>query len=518
MMKTMTFAILAVVLALSSCGSGVVTPGNDIRSSLPEKTHTLADAWEGADAVLFAMGRPMALDVYTEVHEISGSGIMVIDVRSFDFDPIAAVISGSGELVAFNDNWKQTANARIVLDGPPPGGRLLVFSSDDSRGLYDVIVREGTADDLESFSRITDFSTGMLTGWLEPGAYNPVLESALREALENYVYNYNYAQAQLFPFTLEDDDLVSISLESDSFDPYLVIMSVEGREYEFVDYNDDYSGSYSRIVRELEAGNYIAVVMPYSTGGYGEFELRMESVNREALEPVGVDAQQQGVDHQGRIVPERNFAIAWWPGMIENWEVPSFIDPFSPVAAFTFSVSDPAIYSLSAFGEMDVCLTVLRDEVDYIQYISSNDDYIDMGTDSRVVEPLMPGSYIALISSYSGTDQGEVTFSWEREDTDIPTLRSGRSVEEYAPYETETLIFQLSLTAGQSYSVSVESQELDPVITLYMPDGESLYDDDGGEGTNSLLAFTAGERQTGTAFLVVGKYSSGEGTFSIEFR
>ncbi|MBN2586118.1 MAG: hypothetical protein JXR55_02390 [Candidatus Fermentibacteraceae bacterium] len=517
-MKTMIFAVLALILALSSCGNGVVTPGNDIRGSLSEKIHTLADAWEGAEAVLFAMGRPMALDVYTEVHEISGSGIMVIDVRSFDFDPIAAVINGSGELVAFNDNWKETANARIVLDGAPSGGRLLVFSSDDSRGLYDVIVREGTANDLESYSRTTDLSTGMLTGWLEPGAYNPVLESILREALENYVYNYNYAQAQLFPFTLENDDLVSISLESDSFDPYLVLMSVEGGEYIFVDYNDDYNGSYSRIVRELEAGNYIAVVMPYSTGGYGEFELRMESVNRQALEPVGVDAEQQGVDHEGRIESERNFAIAWWPGMTESWEVPSFLDPFSPVAAFTFNVSDPSIYRLTACGEMDICLTVLREDTDYIQYISSNDDYMDLGTDSRVVEPLMPGSYIALISSYSGTDQGEVTFSWEREDTDIPALRSGRSVEEFVPYETETLIFQLSLMAGQSYSVSVESQELDPVITLYMPDGVSLYDDDGGEGTNSLLSFTTGERQGGTAFLVVEKYSSGEGTFSIEFH
>jgi hypothetical protein len=62
------------------------------------------------------------LDVYTQVHQISGNGIIVIEVRSHDFDALAAVVNGAGELVAFNDNWGGTRNARVVIDGAPAGG------------------------------------------------------------------------------------------------------------------------------------------------------------------------------------------------------------------------------------------------------------------------------------------------------------------------------------------------------------------------------------------------------------
>jgi len=52
-------------------------------------------------------------------------------------------------------------------------------------------------------------------------------------------------------------------------------------------------------------------------------------------------------------------------------------------------------------------------------------------------------------------------------------------------------------------------------MTLMLADGENLYDDDGGDGSNSLLHFTVTENQAGDSFLIVGKYSSGEGTFTI---
>ena len=140
-MKTLlTFVIVLSMLAVA-CGSGVATPGNVIRSALPEKTHTLTDAWPTATSALFAQGCPVQPDTYTAVHDISGSGIIVIDVRSFDFDPLAVVIDGNGDPVAFSTSWKGT-NSRIVLDGAPSGGKLLIFSPDDTRGLYDVVVDE----------------------------------------------------------------------------------------------------------------------------------------------------------------------------------------------------------------------------------------------------------------------------------------------------------------------------------------------------------------------------------------
>lgn len=510
-MKRLACTIFTVLLMTAACSNKAVTPDNEIRGSLPPKTHTLVEVWPQAADALPALGRPMKLDVYAEVHDISGSGIMIIDVRSHDFDPVAAVVDGSGSLVAFNDNWKDSSNARIVLEGSPPGGKLLVFSPDDSRGLYDVVVREGTENDLAAFTGTLDLSAGSITGWIGARGYNPVLVSMLRDALEDHVYNYNYSQAELYPFSLENDDLVALSLTSDSFDPYLVLMSVEGGEYRYVDYSDDYSGSDSRIIRELEAGDYIAVAMPYSSGGEGRFTLELESLDVAALEAVATPAGLPDVEYPGEIVSDRNLAMAWWPEMIDDWEAPSFLDPFTPVAAFTFTVDEPDVYRLDASGGMDVCLTLLREDHDGMLFVASNDDF--MGTDPRVVEPLMPGDYVALVSPYSSTMQGGVTFTRTTESAEVQRLRTGRSVQEFAPYDTGSLMYQLSVMEGRSYTISVESDDLDPVITLYLPGGEVLYDDDGGEGTNSLLVFTA--HRTGECFLKVEKYSDGDGTFRI---
>lgn len=516
-MKIAAAVLVMTMFLAASCSREVVSPGNDIRGSLPMKTHTLEELWEQAGSSLPAAGRPTPLDVYTEAHDISGEGIMVIDVRSHDFDPIAVVVDGAGELLAYSDNWKGTSSARIVIDGAPSGGRLLVFSHDDSRGLYDVVVRRGSQDDLDAFAATMGLENGSVTGWMAGDVRNPEMDDFLRDILEDNVYNYNYEKAQLFPFNLDDEELVSLSLESDDFDPYLVLLSAEDGDYSFVDYNDDYSGSWSRIVRQLGPGRFMAVVMPYSAEGYGEFRLAMELMDERALEATGTEASEAGIEYTGEIVPERNFAMAWWPGMMEDWEVPSFLDPFYPVAAFTFSVPEPALYQASAYGDIDVCLTILRTGEDGVTCVASNDDYVDLGTDSRVVTLLMPGDYAALVSSYSGADQGEVTFSWmEQEGAGMSLLTRGRTVTEYAPYETESLIYRLEVRSGQSYTISVESQELDPVIDLYLPDGTVLYDDDGGDGTNSLLSFTADAG--GTCFLTVEKYSPGEGTFSIEFR
>jgi hypothetical protein len=506
------------ILVLSACSSGLVKPGAEVRSALPPKTHTLAEAWSGAESALSAIGQPVPLDVYTQVHQISGNGIIVIEVRSHDFDALAAVVNGAGELVAFNDNWGGTRNARVVIDGAPAGGRLLVFSRDDSRGLYDVVVTQGTPDDLEEFVAASDLQSGQVRGWLDQSARNPMVENLLRTALENQVSIYNFSRALLYPFTMAEGGIVSLALESDAFDPYLVLLSVDKGAFSFVDYNDDYSGSWSRIVRNLPAGEYMAVVMPYSESGFGEFVLRLETLGEEAFETTGIEAPREGVDYPGTIAPNRNLAIAWWPGMTEDWNAPFSLSPFSPVAAYTFSVSSPAIRRLDATSDADICLTLLRRDDDQVHFVSFNDDHPEMGTSSRIRGILAPGEYIALVSLYSGTEETDVTFNWITSTDPIQTLRAGRTVQADAPYAIESLYFELDVTAGREYSILVESTDLDPVITLFLPDGESLQDDDGGGGTNSLINFTPAEGQSGTCFLQVDKYSPGDGSFTIIFR
>lgn len=517
-MKLLTVLLSAVILCVSACSDGLVKPGAEVRSALPPKTHTLAEAWGGAESALLAIGQPMPLDVYTQEHRISGSGIIVIEVRSHDFDPVAVVTDSEGALIAFNDNWDDSQNARIVIDGAPEGGRLLVFSRDDSRGLYDVVVTQGAEKDLEEFTGASDLQAGEVHGWLDQDARNHMVESLLRDALGDNVSNYSFSRGLLYPFTITEGGVVSLSLESDAFDPYLVLISVDKGAFGFVDYNDDSSGAWSRIVRDLPAGDYMAVVLPYSESGYGEFVLRLEILDADAFETTGIEASEQGVDYRGEIVPNRNLAIAWWPGMTEDWDAPAALSPFAPVAAFTFSVSSPAIRRVDATSDMDVCLTLLRRNEDQVQFVSFNDDYPEMGANSSIRGILAPGEYIALVSLYSGTEQTDVTFNWSTSVAPIQRLRAGSTVQADAPYATESLFFQLEVTAGREYTILVESTELDPVITLFLPNGDSLNDDDGGGGTNSLINFTPMEGQSGTCFLQVNKYSPADGSFTIIVR
>ncbi len=510
----------AVVLVLSTgCSNNVASPENDIRSALPEKSHTIIDAWPEAGQVLFAEGCPVQLDTYTAVHSVSGNGILTIDVRSHDFDPVAALIDSDGNLIAFNDNWKLSTNARLVVQNIPSGAKLLVFSPDDSRGLYDVLVKEGTENDLEVYQEASDFSDGTVTGWIDDNRFDSYLDRILRESFQDEVYVTNYPQARLYPFELDSSGLVSLFLESDDFDPFLVLMEAYDGTYSFIESNDDYSGSNSRIVRELEAGNYIALVMPYSTGNSGRFSLELEILGEEVLQIQEVQALEPATEYTSEIVENQNFAMGWWPEMRDNWEVPGFLSPLSPVAGFVFTIENAMVYEVNASSNVDVCLTLLRrDEDSSTEFVSSNDDYGDLGSNSRIVQPLLPGEYIALVSQYSGSSGCEVSFSYRETEETINTLRPGIAVSEYLSYDIESLLFQVDLQEGYSYSISLESDELDPLITLILADGYRLTDDDGGDGTNSLLNFTVNSGQGGSCFLIAEKYSGGEGTFTVRLE
>jgi hypothetical protein len=514
----MSVAIVTSLLAMG-CLNGVASPGSDIRSGLPEKTNTIEDAWPGSAEILLTQGCPVSLDTYTAVHGVSGSGIIVIEVRSHDFDPIAVLLDSDDNQIAFNDDWLRKTTARLVVEDIPSGARLLVFSPDDSRGLYDVLVREGTQSDLDEFTAGTDLRSGTVRGAIDNDSYDAILDRTLRETLSDDVYIQNYATARLYPFTVEESDgLVSLLLESVEFDTFLALLEVKGNSYRFLELSDDYLGSDSRIISALEPGNYIALVMSYSMDGEGDFTLALEILDENFLDTTPVEAPNPGQIYTGSVEDDRNYALGWWPGMEENWEVPGFLTPFTPVVGFVFGVETMAVYEVNAFGDLDVCLTLLRLQDDAVELISSSDDFAGLGSDARIIEPLPPGDYAALVSLYSAAGGGEVSFYWQEPEVPVESLRQGRTVDVRTDYETELHMFSLDLLSGRSYTISAESEEIDPVITVILGDGTRLTDDDGGEDTNSLLSFSTDEGQGGECYLLVTKYSGGDGTISVRLE
>ncbi len=520
-MKVLIVSILTAIMIAAGCSQGVASPGNSIRGELPAKDNTIMDVWPGSQEILLQLGSPVSLDTYTISHGINSDGIVVIEVRSHDFDPIAVLLGSDGELLAFNDDWMGKTTARLVVEDIPSGARLLVFSPDDTRGLYDVVVSEGRERDVEEYIERSDLRTGTVSGTIDEDAYDPVMDRTLRGFISSDdVWLQNYGTAQLYPFSIEEGDgLVSLLLQAQDFDTFLVLLEVKGGAYRFIEYSDDYSGSDSRIITELDQGNYIALVMSYSVDTGGDFSLTLEMVGDDYLDTTPIDAPVAGQIYTGMIDEETNYALGWWPGMTENWEAPGFLSPFSPVAGFLFEVEYMSVYEVNAFGDLDVCLTLLRLQDDgTVEYVSSNDDYTGLGADSRIIEPLPPGDYAALVSLYSVTGGEEVSFYWQEPEIPVERLRQGRTVDILTDNETELHMYSLDLLPGRSYRISAESNELDPVITVILGDGTRLTDDDGGEDTNSLLTFSTSEGQGGECFLLVTKYSGGDGTISIRLE
>lgn len=514
-MKRLVMVVVLAVLAATACGrGGMVSPGGSVTGEFPPKENTLALAWPRGEKELFLVGRPGPVDVYTDVYDIREGGMLVVEVESWDFDPVAVVVDADGGLVDYGEGRAGAQSAVIVLDEVGDGWKLLVFSRDDSRGDYRIVAEAGIPEDMKAYSAIKALAEGTVTGYIGEDAFDPFLDDLLREVLYDYVFVGSFGKARLYPFEMEEEGYVSVSLESGDFDTYLALLSVGEDEYAFVDQNDDYNGTDSKVITHLEPGRYLAMAIPYEKDGYGEFTLTLEKLDSLAMTPVAVEASRRGVEYQGEIAEEANFALAWWPEM-QTVETPMFLDPFSPVAAFTFQVEEPGVYSMSARADFDICLTVLLMEEDGVVMVESGDGYRDMESCPGVDAPLIPGEYVVLVSSCESGEFGPVTFSWDESEEEIPVLRPGGVIEKYSPWEENALAFKLKLEAGREYGLSVESVELDPMIDLYMPDGEVLSDDDGGEGTNSLLIFVPEKKQAGNAFLVVRKFSVGEGTFTV---
>ncbi|TXI40681.1 MAG: hypothetical protein E6Q59_03200 [Nitrosomonas sp.] len=131
--------------------------------------------------------------------------------------------------------------------------------------------------------------------------------------------------------------------------------------------------------------------------------------------------------------------------------------------------------------------------------------------------------YLGARASFSGT--GSYTISAALAPDDFPATTAttvvvdiGDSVTGAIEVSGDQDWFQVSLVAGQTYQFRLNSVSIgglsDPVLSLYRPTGSPIIsDDDGGDGLNSLITYTASE--TGTYYLGARAYSSGIGNYNL---
>lgn len=139
------------------------------------------------------------------------------------------------------------------------------------------------------------------------------------------------------------------------------------------------------------------------------------SSHSRSLETVHVE--QEGLIYRAEINDGSGSVADLWAGINEwNQQTESIsISGDQPCVVFLFNVEEPALYQLDASGKIDVIMLLLREfRQNDFEFIAFNDDY--SGTDFKISRFLGEGEYAAVIISFNNYDEGEVSFSIEKQD------------------------------------------------------------------------------------------------------
>ncbi|WP_108124136.1 hypothetical protein [Saccharospirillum mangrovi] len=256
-----------------------------------------------------------------------------------------------------------------------------------------------------------------------------------------------------YRFSLTELSQVTINLASSDFDTVLELHGPDGELR-----NDDAgSGTNSEIESLLRPGDYRVLVQSFGEGNGGEYDLRAR------IEPFSGELTNSGSIEPGEILT----------GM---------------------HTSGNNEYSLTISERSEVTIDVASDNFDTLitlvgNSINVSDDDGGDGTNSRIETLLEPGTYSIQVSAY-GDSGGVFTIQVEQSEAVGRVQSSGDVAPGDVVYGQMTngqpLTYRLVVDSARTVSISATSGSADTVLTL-TGGGLNLEDDDGGEGTNSLI-------------------------------
>lgn len=296
---------------------------------------------------------------FLDVLVLRSAGQETVDVRveSDDFAPMLTLISPAGEVLEFNDY--------VMPHAAMSAARVRAYLRD--AGTYLVVVSGYGPYDLGRYTAIRTRYVPppkVVVGVDVPGSYDGYL---------------NEMAADMVWITLTEPATIVATLRSAEFDTVLEVYDGRGR---FVDANDDFDGTDSRLVLDLEPGRYEFLVKGYWDEAFGAYALAFDFYQRPPLLEVDVDA----------------------PGTFDGLLAADAID------AFVLTLTEAAIVTVDLRSDaFDAYLEAF--DVDG-SWIDANDDFD--GSDARLVLDLRPGTYVIEASSFWASEGGSytITFAW----------------------------------------------------------------------------------------------------------
>jgi hypothetical protein len=290
--------------------------------------------------------------------------------------------------------------------------------------------------------------------------------------------------------------------QTEGFDTYLAIRDSEGAE---IAGNDDSNGTFNSALtyRPSTSGDVFVEVRGFAEDAAGAYTLRMTQA---AVPPddVGGDASTSL-----RLNPGRDATANIGDDGDADW--------------FRLSVRSGQLYRVALAGDgadplSDPLLVILDSDGNEL---ASNDD--SNGTLNSYLEyaPTQSGEVFVVAQGFGGATGG---YKLRADASALPPdnagndessrtrLSIGQTQTGALDYTADVDWFRVRLEGGQSYRFAASSPEgernFDPMVIAHSRSGEELAsDDDGGEGLNSYLEFTAPE--SGDYFIEVRSFAEG---------
>lgn len=353
---------------------------------------------------------------------------------------------------------------------------------------------------------------------------------------------------QPWRYTARAGERVVITNRSSDFDAYLYLYHVNDGTLREVERNDDGGGSLdAQISIELaEPGDYIIVAASFSTSAAGDYRLLVEDM-RAACAAGGPCAPGETSAGRARLLPALTAPFTAFPAV--------------DTIAATLPRGAPQLPGRGRFqsyrfeGRAGERIVINMNSADFDPYLDlavvrgssltviGSDDDGGEGTNARLVAVLPEAGIYLLVASALSADSvnGVGTYRLSRGPCDDacaaddgtpivrrPALaalalradrrsipRSGGVADSLTAEAVRRApgaafhAYSAQATVGRTLRASLQSTEFDPYLVLFRFEGDSLRliqsDDDGGEGTNSLIEWQVD--RAGTYVLVATAYS-----------
>ena len=466
---------LAQEIAQSTLGRRLTV--DEVYSVLQSSASRFVDSEVASDGVTNSGGTYRHLDI-----KAMGEAVIALGSGTPVTPPVDSVDGGDGDDTVDGGDGDDTVDGGDGDDTVDGGdgedtvdggdGEDTVDGGDGDDGTY--------RDDLES-------ATVILTGQTTSGE----LQSA--------------GERDVFAVDLEANTIYEIALTGDTLiDPYLRVFDPDGNLLAENDDGDDGLDSLLRL-NIPETGRYYVVADSYLSMWEGTYSLEIGS---------GTAAPESGVS---------SFSIA-----SNDRVIPGEITYGGALNSYTVELNVGMLYTFSLRG-VDSGVGTLADP--YLE-LFQNDEFINFSDDSGVGRdslinfiPAVSGTYTLVASDYSLSESGSYVLQIGSEVYNGPpeiagniatqaSLEDSSTVSGEINYQFDEDWFRVELQAGKQYSFALTGLSDSLLKLLDSSGGFVAFDDDGGDGTDSLLRFVPAS--DGTYYISAGGYADGDtGSYSL---